>query len=285
MPALRHRAAHFLLKKAGMFHRSYREEAYGRSFVVPIINGRKTYVSEPWIAEALRRVLPLKPGAFIDVGVNLGQTMLKLAAIDPARAYLGFEPNPACADYAFALIRANALPYTVIPAGLGVRTDIVMLQSIREEDTDPSASIVDGFRDNPVLARRPVMIVGWDDLPEAVVPGRIAVVKIDVEGGETEVVEGIEGMLASHRPFVFIEILPPYTADNRFRLDRQGRVEQVLERLDYAIFRLLRARDGGLAGLERLGSFGLHGDLALCDYLLAPREDSDRVTALFAPAN
>jgi hypothetical protein len=47
MPALRHRAAHFLLKKLGFLSRSYMEDADGRRFRSPVINGRKTYLHEP----------------------------------------------------------------------------------------------------------------------------------------------------------------------------------------------------------------------------------------------
>ena len=93
MPALRHRIAHFTLRRLGMFDRSYRERIAGRSFVISIINGRKTYASEAWMTEVIRRLFELKSGAFIDVGVNLGQTLLKVAAADPSRAYVGFEPN------------------------------------------------------------------------------------------------------------------------------------------------------------------------------------------------
>ena len=61
------------------------------------------------MSEVIQRLFKLKSGAFIDVGVNLGQTLLKVAAIDPGRAYVGFEPNPACVDYVWKLIETNNL--------------------------------------------------------------------------------------------------------------------------------------------------------------------------------
>jgi len=278
MPALRHRAAHFALKRLGLFNRRYKETAFGREFIVPIINGRKTYVSEHWMADMIRRLFDLAPGAFIDVGVNLGQTLLKVAAIDASRRYIGFEPNPACADYSAELIRANGLPYTLIPAGLGSKGGIAQLQFYRDEDTDPSASLVDGFRDNHIAARA-VVVLSLDQLPDDLIPEEVAIVKIDVEGGEADVLEGIKPLLREHRPFVLVEILPAYTSDNLPRIERQQQIERTLSDLGYKMFRIRRDASEQFSTIEAIATIGIHGDLALSDYLMAPKE---RVPALAA---
>ncbi len=271
MPPFHQRVAHFVLKRLGFFHRSYRERAFGREFVVPIVNGRKTYISEPWMAELIGRLFKLAPGAFIDVGVNLGQTLLKVAAADPARRYIGFEPNPACADYAAELIRANRLPYTIVPAGLGSRAGVAQLQLYRAEDTDPSASLVEGFRDNLVAAKA-VVVLSLAELPGDLVPDEVAIVKIDVEGGEADVIDGIEPLLRNQRPFVLVEILPAYTADNVSRLERQQRIERALAAADYKMFRIRRTAGEAFETIEPISAIGIHGDLALSDYLMAPTE-------------
>ncbi|QTD55991.1 FkbM family methyltransferase [Parasphingorhabdus cellanae] len=280
MPALHNRAAHFILKRLGLFNRSYTEEAFGRHFVVPIINGRKTYISEPWMAEMIARLFKQKKGAFIDVGVNLGQTMLKVAAVDPDRGYVGFEPNPACADYAQALITANHLPYTVIPAGLSVKTDILQLQIYRNEDTDPSASLVEGFRDG-AIATKSVVVVGLDDLPDGLIPDDIAIVKIDVEGGEAFVIQGIQSLLEGPRPYVLVEILPAYNKENAPRLAQQKIIEDHLAKANYVMFRIRRNADEALSKIEQIDEIGIHGDLALADYLMVPVEEVDSVKAQF----
>ncbi|GAA0480325.1 hypothetical protein GCM10009096_22910 [Parasphingorhabdus litoris] len=280
MPALHNRAAHFILKRLGLFNRSYTEMAFGRRFVIPIINGRKTYISEPWMAEMIARLFKLKQGAFIDVGVNLGQTMLKVAAVDPERRYVGFEPNPACADYAQALITANHLPYTIVPAGLGVETDVLQLQIYRDEDTDPSASLVEGFRDG-AIATKSVVVVGLDDLPEQLIPDDIAIVKIDVEGGEAFVIQGIQSLLDGPRPYILVEILPAYNAENKARLTQQKIIEDRLAKANYVMFRVKRHADESLSTVEQIDEIGIHGDLALADYLMVPSEDVDRIKAAF----
>jgi FkbM family methyltransferase len=268
VPKLRHRAAHFVLRKLGMFDRSYREKIDGRTFVIPIINGRKTYASEPWMSEVIRRLFDHKSGAFVDVGVNLGQTLMKVAAIDPAREYVGFEPNPACVDYAWKLIEKNKLPYTVIPAGVSAETTLLNLEMFRADDTDPSASIVPNFRAN-VVSRRPVLVLNPQDLPQGAIPAEIAVVKIDVEGGELFVIEGLLRVLEDRRPFMVVEILP---ASNPERVERQEAIERHLQRLDYRLYRIRRTADERFEAFVPIHSIGTHADLESSDYVFAPSE-------------
>lgn len=276
-PPFLHRLAHFAQKKAGLFRQRYRQDFFGHTFVIPSINGRKTYVSEVWMVALLRKLMELKSGGVVDVGVNLGQTMLKVAAIDQNREYLGFEPNPTCSDYVFELIRQNGLPYKVIPAGLGPETQVLQLSMYREEDTDPSASLVAGFRSAPVVGWKPVVVIGWHEVPEAIRPGSIAIVKIDVEGGEKEVLVGLRAVLEEHKPFVLVEVLPAYNAENHARIERQESIEQLLGEVDYVIYRVRKDTEDQFASVERIEHFGIHGDLALSDYLLVHRDDEELV--------
>ncbi len=86
-------------------------------FRIPIIRGigdQNAFMTEMWMVEVLKRLLPLKPGTFIDVGANIGQTLLKLRAVSQSTPYLGFEPNPACAAYMQELILANNFEQTLM---------------------------------------------------------------------------------------------------------------------------------------------------------------------------
>src|SRR5436309_272633 len=52
---------------------------------VPVLLGRgyqNLTIGEPWLFRAFSKVLGLRPGAFVDVGVNLGQTLIKVKLID-----------------------------------------------------------------------------------------------------------------------------------------------------------------------------------------------------------
>lgn len=287
MPALRHRIAHYALKKTGFFNRSYRERIAGEKFTIPIVNGRKVYQSEGWMVDVLERLFHLKEGAFIDVGVNLGQTLLKVAALDRRREYVGFEPNATCVDYLWKLIAANDLDYTIIPAGLASETGLLQLNMFRGEDTDPSASIVSNFRDN-VVDRRTVVTFSLEDLPSNIIPGKVAVVKIDVEGGECYVIEGLAKLLEEKRPFILVEILPSYHSDNHERIERQERIEARLRSLEYRMFRIRPDKGARFQQLQPIDEIGIHDDLTMSDYLMVPQEEAQRVLDKFdaaAPAS
>ena len=53
------------------------------------------YWEPSWKAEIIRAVLAKRPGVFLDVGANVGTTLLDYLACDhPPASYVGFEPNP-----------------------------------------------------------------------------------------------------------------------------------------------------------------------------------------------
>lgn len=214
----------------------------------------------------------LRHGSFVDVGVNLGQTLLIVAATDSDRRYIGFEPNPICADYVERLIRSNGLNhYRLIPAGLANKTAVVTLEIFEKDGTDSSASVVPGFRPEArVHERRDVIVLNPSNLPHELLAETIAAVKIDVEGSECEVLEGLLPFLKRDRPFISSEILPVYTRDNTFRLSRQASIESMVAQIDYKIFRVDHSRKDLI--LYQLESIGVHSDLTRCDYVLAPAE-------------
>jgi len=96
---------------------------------------------------------------------------------------------------------------------------------------------------------------------------KISIVKIDVEGSELEVIRGMKGIIAKHKPFIFCEILPVYNKGNIFRLNRQKEIKHIIKKLKYRIFRILK--DGKLVPIEQIG---IHSNLALCNYLFIPSD-------------
>ncbi len=55
------------------------------------IRGIACYASELWMIDLLAKFLPERSGVFIDVGVNVGQTLIKLKAIDPKENILALS--------------------------------------------------------------------------------------------------------------------------------------------------------------------------------------------------
>ena len=90
------------LQRTGLLARmnfSVRARIGGQRVTVPIREGIGTNLllqDEPWMFPLLGALLRQFPGVFVDVGVNVGQTLTKVKAIEPGRSYVGFEPNPVC---------------------------------------------------------------------------------------------------------------------------------------------------------------------------------------------
>ena len=50
--------------------------------------------AEPWLDSLIAHLLRQRAGAFVDAGVKIVQTLIKVKSIDARQPYIGFEPNP-----------------------------------------------------------------------------------------------------------------------------------------------------------------------------------------------
>lgn len=192
---------------------------------------------EKWMLELLRKLVGLigETGVFIDVGVNIGQTLIKLKSLNNHWSYIGFEPNPNCLYYLYAFVKANSFKnIRLFPVGLADKTDMVMLEQYNDNPIDSAASIVHGFRSNPVDS---ISIPVFDGKQIKVPEERISIIKIDVEGAELEVLQGLKTRIENDKPFVICEILP-YEESDVMRFERQVKVERLLENINYDTFRI-----------------------------------------------
>jgi len=236
---------------------------------------------EPGLFGAFERLLKLRSGTFVDVGVNLGQTLLKVKVLDRDRRYVGFETNPRCCQYVEELIKVNGFPgCTIVPAGLADRNGLLTLYLRPNVSLDPMATIISDFAEAGAPARRQAAAVfRGDDVAESVEAGEVAIIKIDTEGAELEVLRGLAGTIARHRPFIICEVLPvgdPGSMVGRLRLTRQDDLQALVRTWRYDVFRLHAD-----ARLEKIEDIGVHDDLALSNYLFAPSEQAAAVARSF----
>lgn len=254
---------------------SRKTKVNGKQVRIPIIDGSSCDSSEPWMLDLLKCLFfNIKDGAFLDVGVNLGQTLVKVKSICLSKRYVGIEPNSFCVSYVRRLIALNKYPDAVIvPAALFDKPQILDLLSYSREASDPAASIVQGFRDgDSVRGSVCVVAASGEQLLSYLGQTPISIIKIDVEGAELECLLSLEMLIRSQNPTVLVEILPSYSSANVLRIERQQKIELFCRRNDYLIFSIAKRSGNRLSCLNHVKSIDVHSDLDKCDYLLVPGE-------------
>lgn len=251
---------HYLVRKLKHFevlrylNLEVQSEYAGKRYVIPVINavGEKHLFNktEPWMKETITRILKLKEGIFVDVGVNLGQTLMKVRSADSV-PYVGIEANPECVVYVKKLIELNKLKDCIIcPVGLSNKNGLATLYS--NFTASPYATIIEGFRDHlnwNMSQKHVIPVMRGDDLfPELFQNEKkdFAIIKIDVEGAELEAMEGIEKTMKEHRPFIITEILPAYSPNEPhgvLKKERQDRLVSLIKNNGYSFFKIIRKED------------------------------------------
>lgn len=200
---------------------------------------------EPFMKIVVKRLLAERQGAFIDVGVNIGQTFTKVLAIEKSRTYIGFEPQMSCCFNVDQFIRANHLSNSrIIPIALSNSNNLSLFMA--KGQADECASLVSGrnsAQDGEYVQCR----VGDEVLSEMKIDS-IAAIKIDVEGAELQVIQGLRDTLRQLRPPVIFEVLPNFSGVvHRVRHDEitcdENRstaksLAKEFQQLNYALFQI-----------------------------------------------
>lgn len=265
---------------------------YGRRFRVPLLRGigaSHRQGSEPWMVDVLARLFRLSDcTGLIDVGVNIGQTLLKAKSIDPLCRYVGFEPNPFCIQFVNELIELNRFQNCrLLPVALSGRPGLIEL--IADSESDCSASMVQDLRPGKEAFRQqyiPTLV--FDEVASQIDFGPIGVIKIDVEGAELDVLSGMKEHLRKQRPLVTCEVLHAHSeAQLGLMHERNLKLMELLGSVGYEPLRLLK--DAGQTRVEGLAPiagfpdevFNPRSSLAVCDYLFVPREKASETVAVF----
>jgi FkbM family methyltransferase len=232
------------------------------TFITPVIYGVRFRQSETWMSEVLTHIFPHISGVFVDVGVNVGQTLLKVRSLDKNRPYIGFEPNPTCVSYVQNLISLNTIRNVkLIPAGVFTEDTILSLNLY----SDSGASVVNNFRQNKVYEQIFVPVFRPDSLPHIFPEEKTGIIKIDVEGAELEVIKGFSKIIERDRPSFVVEILPCYSESETTRLKRQQEIVAFFKKRTYLLCRIEKNPDGPFRGFKKLDDIEIHSDISLCD--------------------
>ena len=216
---------------------------YGLDLTVPMLHGvgRKLVVpDDPWMSRCLKQQLALKPGAVIDIGANAGIYLVKLKAIDNDRQYIGFEPNPLCKYYVSEVIRLNNFKKSsCFPFAISNKDEVRMLYASKADDA--GASLIQEFKHEADLSysTEVVTVVGDQFLKLLELPDGISTIKIDVEGAELEVLEGLRETIKQFKPTFCCEIWNPVDdgmPGYQQRVDRLKELFELLDEYNYVVY-------------------------------------------------
>jgi FkbM family methyltransferase len=179
--------------------------AGGRSYVVCLPHAETDYIQSNLMAsgrpyeEGMLNAMAasLHPGdVVVDVGANIGNHTLFLAAVAGCRV-VAYEPNPELVAGLRDSIEANGLQEQVTLRDVGVHSR--RARGVLA-DLDPgnlgaqSVAVAETSGDFGVVA-----------LDEESFPGRVAAIKVDVEGAELEVLRGARNLIERDHPRLFVE--------------------------------------------------------------------------------
>ena len=248
--------------------------------------GADTLESEIWMGQVLRKLLQLQPeGTFVDVGVNVGQTLMQLRSLDAERPYVGFEPNPSCNMFTEELIRINQFKNVkLIPVGLYNEDSLMEMNLYYEEITNPGGSVVQdywAYQNIKPYRTLVVPLMSVETVNKFIQLENMSIVKIDVEGAEMEVLDAMRTLIERDRPCILIEILSAHSTDNTIRYERQQRVLDMLASMNYTLHRIIEAEDTSLRGLMTIDTLDPSFDSTQTNYLLVHADDATRVAGAF----
>jgi len=218
---------------------------------VPFINGMGLHnliLKREWLDSVIELFAQVEDKTFVDVGVNIGQSLIRFKTICPQTKYLGFEPNSTCVAYAQKLISVNKFQGCIIQnAALSTGVSNLILEKTTVDDS--RASLISALRPNYFEDKEHVIALDYDTF---YFENEISFVKIDVEGGEFEVLKGMERSLKRHQPLVVCEVLDSLEDSVlEFTQKRASMVCELLDSLGCGIIQL-HTKNNKLMSFERI---------------------------------
>lgn len=165
-------------------------------------NNLEHHYADPAIEIASRICEP--DSIILDIGANIGVTALGFSLIAPRGKVYGFEPVPRTYGYLTENIRHNRRSnVTILNAGCGAQVATMTMH----DDTYSAGSFIvqeNTFAKNVNAVK--VEIIPVDKFVSDNKINRIDFIKIDVEGFEMDVLDGMARTLEIYKPIVYMEL-------------------------------------------------------------------------------
>jgi FkbM family methyltransferase len=140
-----------------------------------------------------------------DVGTNIGLMAIPVLQAQPQSRVISFEPSPNVLDSLRRTVAGSDYQnrWTLIEKAVGAESGKVAFSL-----SDQANSLFDGIRPTDRVAsirQIEVELTTLDDTWRALGSPKVSVIKIDVEGGELDVLLGARECLKQERPSVLVE--------------------------------------------------------------------------------
>jgi FkbM family methyltransferase len=239
-----------------------------------------------WKSDLLARLVQGNRPIIVDIGANMGQTLLEVFATHPDARYVGFEPILPCVGYLASVIEANKWETAAILASaLAAEEGVIALYRQAGLITDSGATVHEDLRPGRTFDSNWVPCLRFDTVKDRLKLNHIDLIKIDVEGGELDVIKGMGDTLKSIRPIVLCEVL--FTDSAADILVSARRNEELMRRLsmsDYTVWQLIKSENlkevqsiAPVAEFPR--DYHTFANSELCDYLFLPRERDQQLVS------
>ena len=209
---------------------------------IPVIAGIGTihrHYHKSWKTIIIEKLLNLKQGDFLDIGANVGQTLLDFIDSGINTNYLGFEPNLSCANYVKELIELNSISHCdIFPIGLSKKNSLV--EFYQRDKTNPNNTLIKNLIPEINYQISKVFVTRLDDIYQA----KPSLIKIDVEGSELEVLLGSSKIIDEYHPIILCEILFRDTLSSaKLDKDRKNMLMNFLQEKNYLIYQIVKTED------------------------------------------
>lgn len=172
----------------------------------------------------------------IDVGANFGYYSLLLAELVGTRGELiAVEPNPHAADFLRRSVELNGLlgRTRIETSALGATISGDASLYVPHSEPKNAQIVSEMFQPPPqdgVVIKVPVTTL--DGMSAAC--SRVDFIKIDAEGAEEVILEGMAETIARHKPMLVVEFNPARYADASGFLERLAGIYGAMRRLDFS---------------------------------------------------
>lgn len=160
---------------------------------------------EPYVTEEFRQLL--RPGmTFLDVGANIGYfTLLAARLVQESGHVYAFEPNPGnCVSLRRSLAENGFNHVTVFQNAAAEKAQTLIFSGGGADSNGRIINESEPMAQEFALPRVEAVVLD-DVLADA---ARIDVIKMDIEGAEPRAWEGMQKLIAKHRPVLVMEFAP-----------------------------------------------------------------------------